>query len=394
LGIVGSSTSRRARSAGFNGRVERNGYFHSGLSAQVREITAMNKRQEKGSEEIEARWKEFWDDHQDFESPWARTVLHQLEEFLPFVFKFDAVRHGLEQLYTRSGVQCPADWDWSHDWTSADEHLPTATLRQLPIFRLALALDAYAYYGLKPMAEEPHDFHGLDDFLDDLVERTAPPPLGDITLFPHEWTDRSMEQTTIAALARRKLDHPEVGAMTPEELAALVKLPRKNIVNLLAPANRGILKSDSKGLISIESARSWLSKRDDFRPSIWQQQGNISISAPLSEPLLGDDPIYVPVASDGTWFSPNNRNERDGRYYVASGDHEEKYEDYWAALDFLEHARSPRWRYRDAAGRWRAKTGRGDDWLRKTRAEIETLLRAISRAGDSIPQPTKVNAKQ
>ena len=181
-----------------------------------------------------------------------------------------------------------------------------------------------------------------------------------------------MEQTITAALARRKLDNPKAGGMTAEELAALVKLPRKNIVNLLAPANQGILKTNARGLISIESARR------DFRPSIWQQQTNDSVREPSSEPLMGDDPIFVPVASDGTWFSPTDRNERDGRYHVGSGDHEEKYDDYWAALDFLGRAMFPRWRYRDAAGRWRAKTGREDDWLRKSRAEIEELLHTTS----------------
>jgi len=95
----------------------------------------MNKSQRKESGEVEARWKKFWDDHKDFESPWARNILHQLTEFLPFVFEFDAVRHGLEQLYTRSDVKCPAEWDWSDDWTAADEHLPIAALRHLPIFR-------------------------------------------------------------------------------------------------------------------------------------------------------------------------------------------------------------------------------------------------------------------
>src|SRR6266481_2150213 len=134
----------------------------------------MDERQRKGSMELEVRLKEFWHDHKDFESPWARNVLHQLSEFLPFVFKFHAVRHGLEQLYTKSGVQVPPDWDWPKDWTDADEHLPVSSLRDLPIFRLALALDADAYYGLKLVLEEPHDFHGLDQFLEDLEEIEQP----------------------------------------------------------------------------------------------------------------------------------------------------------------------------------------------------------------------------
>jgi len=137
----------------------------------------MGQRQSKGNEDVEARWKEFWDDHKDFDSAWARNVLHMLSEFLPFVFKFEAVKCCVEQLYTKSiDVQFPADWDWSRDWTNADEHLPAATLRQLPIFRLALALEAYAYYGLKQITD--NDFHGLDRFLEDLPSRLFSRRLG------------------------------------------------------------------------------------------------------------------------------------------------------------------------------------------------------------------------
>jgi hypothetical protein len=328
-------------------------------------------RQDNKNEEVKARWKEFWDDHREFDSAWARNVLHMLSEFLPFVFKFDAVPEGLGQLYAKSDVQFPADFDWSRDWTEASEveRLPAGALEQLPIFRLALALDAYAYYGLKLKIDED-DVHGLDTFLEDSEEKRY-------ALFPREWgRDEKMEQTVTAAFARRKLDHPEnAKGLTPEELAALVRLPRKNIVNLLAPANRGVLKVDPQGLIAIESARTWLLARRDFRPSIWQQQGE-SVPAPHTEPLLGEDPVFVPVASDGTWFSPNDCNEKDKRYQVANGDREENYVDYWEALEFLSRSRFPRWRYHDAAGRWRTKLGTGDDWLRKSRAEIESLLRA------------------
>jgi hypothetical protein len=347
-------------------------------------VIEMGECQLNENEEVQARWKEFWNDHKDFDSQWARNVLHNLSEFLPFVFKFEAVRHGLEQFYTRSDVQYPADWDWSTDWTGADEHLPAAALRQLPIFRLAQALDAYAYYGLKL----DEDFNDLDYILEDFENREGLP----FALFPHEWGGRAMDQTLAAAVARRKLDRSAVGvALTAEELAALVKLPRKNIVNLLAPKNPGILKADARGLIPVETARSWLSTRRDFRPSVWQQQSNIPNPAPRYE-SLSDDPIFVPVASDGTWFSPNDRHTRDGCFYVASGDNEEKFEDYWAALDFLGRSRFPRWRYCDAAGRWRVKAGRGDEWLRKSRAEIRTLLEAPSHFRAPRPQ-SKANGR-
>ena len=323
--------------------------------------------------EIEARWKDFWQDHTDFDSSWARNVLHQLSEFLPFVFKFDAVRHGLEQLYTKSDVECPADWDWSDNWTDANEQLPAATLRQLPIFRLALALDAYAYYGLKLNIEEPDDSHDLFMFLDDLEERNSPSFPEVITLFPHEWGGMEMEQTIAAALARRKLDHPHTReGLTPDELAALARVSRKSIMNLIAPGKSGVLQRDSAGRITTESARRWLLARSDFRPSVWQEQKDISVSHLKPESTATVEPLFVPVASDGSWFSPADRHQRDDHYYVGNSDDERKFDDYWTALEFLIRAASPRWRYADATGRSRIKVAIG--WQRRSRKDVEQLL--------------------
>src|SRR5436309_3124697 len=124
----------------------------------------MSRQQKTESGEIEARWDEFWRDHKDFDSFWARALLHDVSEFLPFVFKFDAVQDGIEQLYVKSDVHFPPDFDWSLDWTGVSEQLPATTLAQLPIFQLALALRAYAYYGLVLNIDD--NFHGVFEFLE------------------------------------------------------------------------------------------------------------------------------------------------------------------------------------------------------------------------------------
>ena len=338
----------------------------------------MSKRQDEESAEVEARWTEFWNESKNFDSPWARNILHQLSEFLPFVFKFDAVRHGLEQLYTRSHVKCPSDWDWSKDWTDADEHLPVSTLRQLPIFRLALALNAYAYYGLKLTPNEPDDIHGLDYFLEDLEERMAPSHPKTITLFPHEWGGKEMEETITAALARRKLDHPEKSkGLTPEELAALARVSRKSVMNLVAPGKQGVLQRDAADLITVESATRWLLARSDFRPSVWQRQKDKSLR-PRKSAALSIEPLFVPIATDGSWFSPADRSQGDGRYYVTNGEAEQGFEGYWEALEFLARAASPCWRYTDAVGRRRTKLGAR--WERKERRDVELLLSRVAKA--------------
>jgi hypothetical protein len=318
--------------------------------------------------EVEAREKEFWHDHKDFESAWARNVLHNLAEFLPFVFKFDAVRHGLKQLYVRSGAQFPPDFDWQKDWSEADECLLSAGFSPLPIYRLFLALRAYAYYGLKLEIDKPL-IQNVDEFF--TVLKTW-------SLFPLDWgRDEEMTQTIAAALARQKLDERSADGLTPDELAALARVNRKSVMNLLAPKN-GSLEVDSQGRITSESALRWLLRRPDFRRSVWEQQGeDTATRIPQMDSQLPVDPIFVPIGTDEEWFSPSHRqfNKRDEcyYYYVASGEHEEPpQKDYWVALDFLTRAPSPRWRYSDGVGRWRMKNTTG--WIRKSRREIESQL--------------------
>ena len=256
--------------------------------------------------------------------------------------------------------------------------LPSTTIRQLHIHRLALALRAYAYYGLKLRVEEPHDFNGLEDFLNDWEQESG-------RLFPREWIPKEMEETITAAVARRKLDFPQndEGGITPDELAALARVSRKSIMNLLAPSNRSLLAIEKEGrvTIGIESARRWLQDRPNFKSSVWQYQDE-EIDEPLfsSEPPSVADPIFVPVGSDEVWFSPVHRTLKKNPkqdepahwlYYVANGDQEERHEDYWAALNFLNSANSPRWRYLDD-GQVCVKNASG--WIRKSRQEIENLL--------------------
>jgi hypothetical protein len=335
---------------------------------------AMSKQRKKETAEIEARWKEFWDDHKDFDSAWARNVLHMTSESLPYIFGPD-IADGLRELSVKNGVQFPPDFDWSSDWTGAflPEYLPAAAIRQLQIFRLALALDAYAYYGLKLVDEDDRrDDFGLDQFLEVREIGLAP--------FPPEWGSDEDEQRISAALARQKLDYPEPRkGLPPDELAALARVSRKSIANLLAPGKGGLLQKDSDDRITVESAQRWLLSRPDFRPSIWQRQESKSSQRPPLSESSSIEPLFVPVATDGSWFSPSDCSEGENKdeekvswYCVANGGTEKAFKDYWKALEFVTQATSPRWRYTDSTGRSRIKTA--TRWERKARQEVEALL--------------------
>jgi hypothetical protein len=315
-------------------------------------------RNERGNTEAEARWKTFWEQHKDFDSSWARNVLHNLSEFLSFVFKFEAVSVGLKELYAKSDVKFPSDFDWKQEWTDASWNLPATILRELPIFKLALALRAYAHYGILVEDED------IGDAFDAFLIKS--------NFFPREWGwDKEMDETISAAVARHKLDETHE-SLTPDELAALARVSRKSVMNLVAPGKNGVLQKDLNDRIIVESARRWLLARQDFYPTILQRAS----PPPNSEmpPII--EPLFVPVAADGTWFSPGVRHPSDNSYCVADGNDERKFDEYWIALDFLARAASPRWRYADTAGRWRVKTAIA--WERKARQEAEALLSRIA----------------
>jgi hypothetical protein len=315
----------------------------------------MNKPLEKENAEVEGRWQEFWRDHEDYDYSWARSVLHDLTEWLPYVFRFEAIAHGLKELSERSGVPFELE-----EWTDAFEHMPASALSQLPICKLALALRAYAYYGLLLSTDQVHVLEFLE-----MVE---------VHVVPLEWgNDDDMRQTITAALARCKLDSRNASeGLTFEELAALAKVSRKSLMNLAAPGKHGVLQKTTNNKITFESAARWLSTRTDFRRSIWQQQEKKTHAQPaLPSALI--EPLFVPIASDGSWFSPAD-HQRDGRYYVANGDTEERFDDYWQALEFTSKASAPRWRYLDTGGRLRMRAM--VRWERKARLEVEELAAA------------------
>src|SRR5262245_60591033 len=150
----------------------------------------MTKKTQQQIEQVEARLKEFWQAHANYDSQWVRNTLHNLNEFLPYIFEFKAVKRAVGTLYKDSGAKFG-----DLDWIDAPEHLPARELRSLPIFRLALELRAYAYYGLRlGLLDDIHDF---DAFLEAVASKHVPINWGQ---------DPETETTITAAFARQKID--------------------------------------------------------------------------------------------------------------------------------------------------------------------------------------------
>jgi hypothetical protein len=118
--------------------------------------------------------------------------------------------------------------------------------------------------------------------------------------------------------------------------------------------------------------------RDLARPLGAETKGPpASRQGPISDASSIDEPLFVPVARDGSWFSPTDCHQADGQYHVGNGADEMTFKDYGLALDFLTRAASPRWRYTDTIGRWRTKTA--TSWERKARHEVISVSSEGSR---------------
>lgn len=305
--------------------------------------------------EIQARWKMFQDAHRDYDPSWIRSLLHRYGEFSPLLFGFTAVK----EMLTLGFETCRVDLTET-DCFDASETLRVSELAKLPIYQLALGLRAYSHYGLELPDVDGRDIHALGEEFD-------------LGLFPGQWArDEELTQLLLARRARLKIDEPSgLEALLPEELAALAQVGRKSVINLLTPGGRGGLESGPDGLITRESALRWLLSRPSFLPTL---KGGVAPEPTNIPSALDSEPVFVPVANDGNWFSP--KHNREGTYRVANGDQEATFDEYWEALGFLCRAVVPRWRYRDAGGRWSSKVAHG--WTRKTRAEIDSEMAAGS----------------
>jgi hypothetical protein len=78
------------------------------------------------------------------------------------------------------------------------------------------------------------------------------------------------------------------------------------------------------------------------------RQSGSGPSAGFLPQIAGDE--MVPVAADGTWFSP--RLARNGVYTIGAKDEERRVTSYTQALDDLKRMRTPHWRRPNPAGNW------------------------------------------
>ena len=149
----------------------------------------------------------------------------------------------------------------------------------------------------------------------------------------------------IIQMARARLNLDNGVGVDPEGLALLGGVKLSRIRNMMSGATPELPK-DFSGQLSNEAVRAWLEKRDCFLPTL-QQPGSGSVTPEVTSDI---DPIFVPVARDGSMFTPNVH--RNGSYQIGEKGDEETLRNYDEALSRLQAMSVARWRRPNENGNW------------------------------------------
>ncbi len=218
--------------------------------------------------------------------------------------------------------------DWQEAVQNTEFHLETKLGEKLT------GLSAYAVFGLLGAGDEgaikiSETLATIEELLLDCPPERWVPDAEREPLFP----------TLLMARARWNLDHA-VG-LSAEGLALLGNVKLSRIRNMMSGATPELPK-DTDGLIANEAARAWLDRRDCFLPTI--------ATVDHAEAADIDDPIFLPVARDGSMFTPGVN--RDNRYQIGDKGAEESFADYDEALRRLQSMPIAKWRRPNENGNW------------------------------------------
>lgn len=311
----------------------------------------------KSTERIRA----FQESFEDREVEATRWYLHNISEMLPYLLNRDGARAGMLAFYKSARIKLSDDFQWHEAEILTDEQIrKTYHYQQFVRFR------AYAYWGITTIDSDSNvNFDG--DALIHFRERDG---LGRL-LFPvAQLADEQLCNVLRAGNARSVIDGetPDSDSVSPEELAALARLDIKTMKNLLTPSGRrrSGLRVRLDGMVPADAARRWLLGRRNFLPTIKDDQGASSSPLQVAAFHSSKDIVFVPVAEDGSVFTPDVRRE-DGYFVVTQGG-ERAYQDYWKALDTLKLMEVPTWRRPGPEGRWGLV--RAVSWSRLSKDEL------------------------
>jgi hypothetical protein len=169
----------------------------------------------------------------------------------------------------------------------------------------------------------------------------------------------------IIAMARARWNLDNGFGVSPEGLALLGGVKITRIRNMMSGSSPELPK-DATGLLSNEAARAWLEGRDCFLPTLTEPLERSR--GVLTEETV--DPIFLPVARDGSMFTPDAKN-KEGRYQIGEKGNERKYKSFNEALAALQSMPVAKWRRPNSQGNWGIVSA--VEWRRVDRNSLKPL---------------------
>ena len=159
----------------------------------------------------------------------------------------------------------------------------------------------------------------------------------------------------IASLAasRHAIDIGQ-GEVDAHSMAILGGITEGRVRNLLSGAGSALERGPNGGVVAM-SAASWLQKKKGFLASIWRDEEQSSDETVAGPATLSGQMIFVPVARDGSMFTPDLI--RNGSYRIGAKGEEEDISGFEEALKQLNAMSVPRWRRPNKKGLWGIVSG-------------------------------------
>lgn len=250
------------------------------------------------------------------------------------------------------------------DWRAELEENESSCFSAWPLGALLHDLAAYARFGivLSEYGSAPEPRNWLEASIRGVVEFRDRSPLS-------QWLGQErapqLEELIMLAEARWALDNNK--PVEPAALAIFGDVSDGRMRNLMSGASR-LFTPDSNKNVPAHEALAWLEGRDSFWPSIWRQQPLPRYALLQSQPI--DDPVFLPVARDGSVFHPGVRR-RSGTYTIGEKSDEQHISAFDDALAELQRMPVARWRRPNEAGNWGIVSG--VRWARFDTSELDAI---------------------
>lgn len=142
------------------------------------------------------------------------------------------------------------------------------------------------------------------------------------------------------AAARLKVDRSE--RLTMADIALLLDVREPTVVTNAHRKNFASIEDGNRRYAEPAEVLPWMVKQGYVPTRMPEKNSVCTPAATTSDADQNEDLVFVPVAKDRTWFSPDCRSG--GRYTIGAKGEEVKFTDYFAALEALLKMPTPYWR--------------------------------------------------